>query len=263
MRSVCGVLGDTQDGLTGSEIGKCLRSCNIDDPCPERTKRDRLFEALHGRQERDRCGNNVVAFIMEAMAPVGYVGCEDVFNQRRDELNKVIAFTGLSLGEDGKLMHVSRVQTLSEAEQRADRLRKTLRDRQVHLDVLKFCRSELLEKNYFHAVLEATKSVAEKIRHMTGLKSDGTRLVNEALGLDGKRRLPLLAFNKLETESELSEHRGLTNLFRGMFGAFRNPTGHAPKILWPINEQDALDIFSLISLLHRRLDSAVAIPSRE
>ena len=32
---------------------------------------------------------------------------------------------------------------------------------------------------------------------------------------------------------------------------------HAPKIHWPINEQDALDILTLASLLHRRLDSAV------
>jgi hypothetical protein len=36
--------------------------------------------------------------------------------------------------------------------------------------------------------------------------------------------------------------------------AFRNPTAHEPKIYWPINEQDALDLLSLISLLHRRLD---------
>jgi hypothetical protein len=44
------------------------------------------------------------------------------------------------------------------------------------------------------------------------------------------------------------------NLMKGMFGAFRNVTAHAPKISWVITEQDAMD---LLTLLHRRLDAAV------
>jgi uncharacterized protein (TIGR02391 family) len=47
------------------------------------------------------------------------------------------------------------------------------------------------------------------------------------------------------------------NLIKGLFGAFRNTTAHAPKIHWNITEQDALDILTTISLVHRRLDSAV------
>jgi uncharacterized protein (TIGR02391 family) len=50
----------------------------------------------------------------------------------------------------------------------------------VHPDVLEFCKPELLEENYFHAVFEATKSVAEKIRVKTGLGKDGTELVDTA-----------------------------------------------------------------------------------
>lgn len=48
------------------------------------------------------------------------------------------------------------------------------------------------------------------------------------------------------------------NLLKGLFGMFRNTTAHAPKITWRIEEQDALDILSLISLVHRRLDNAIA-----
>jgi hypothetical protein len=55
----------------------------------------------------------------------------------------------------------------------ASALRKALVERKVHADVLKFCRAELLVDNYFHAVFEATKSVAEKLRQKTGLGSDG------------------------------------------------------------------------------------------
>jgi uncharacterized protein (TIGR02391 family) len=53
------------------------------------------------------------------------------------------------------------------------------------------------------------------------------------------------------------EHAGLMNLLKGLFGAFRNTTAHAPRIKWVIKEQDAFDMLTLASLLHRRLDVAV------
>jgi Protein of unknown function (Hypoth_ymh) len=46
----------------------------------------------------------------------------------------------------------------------ASALRKALIEGKVHPDVLKFCRAELVVDNYFHAVFEAAKSVAEKLR---------------------------------------------------------------------------------------------------
>ena len=66
----------------------------------------------------------------------------------------------------------------------------------------------------------------------------------------------MLAINSLRTETEKSEQKGFANLLKGMFGTFRNVTGHAPRISWPIDEQDALDLLSIVSYLHRRLDSA-------
>jgi uncharacterized protein Ymh len=62
---------------------------------------------------------------------------------------------------------------LTEAQERANALKAKLRQRNVHPDVLVICRAELLQKNYFHAVFEATKSVADKIRTKPGLTSDG------------------------------------------------------------------------------------------
>lgn len=47
------------------------------------------------------------------------------------------------------------------------------------------------------------------------------------------------------------------NVSKGLFGAFRNTTGHAPRIHWNISEQDALDILTTISFVHRRLDAAI------
>jgi uncharacterized protein (TIGR02391 family) len=73
----------------------------------------------------------------------------------------------------------------------------------------------------------------------------------------GQAGIPILAFNSLKTDTEKSEQTGLMNLFIGTFGAFRNVTAHGPKILWDMKEQDALDLLTLVSLLHRRLDEAV------
>jgi uncharacterized protein (TIGR02391 family) len=117
--------------------------------------------------------------------------------------------------------------------------------------VLCFYRAQLVERNYFHAVLEASKSVADKIRNLSGLTNDGADLVRDAFGL---RRGPILAINSLQTDTEKGEQRGFVNLLTGVFGTVRNPTAHEARIYWPIDEADALDILSLLSLVHRKLD---------
>ena len=257
LQALCDIIGDTGTGLTGSEIGRCLSACGISDTHPGITKRHRLFEALRAKQEEDRYANGVLAFIEHVMDPVRYVdqGKEE-FQNRRSALNRVLALGGRALGEDGRLRKSFQARTITEAEAAASVLRKALTERQVHGDVLRYCRAELVEGDYFHAVFEATKSVAEKVREKAGLNSDGSTLVDEALGI-GKGRTPRLAFNSLRTDSECNEHKGLMNLIKGVFGAFRNTTAHAPRIHWEVTQQDALDILTTISLIHRRLDSAV------
>jgi uncharacterized protein (TIGR02391 family) len=129
----------------------------------------------------------------------------------------------------------------------------------VHPDVLQFCRAELLQNNHFHAVLEATRSVSDKLRKLTGLPGDAGELAEMALSL-GKAGMPFLAFNTLQTDSERSEQKGLKNLMAGFFGTFRNTTAHAPKITWSMSEQDALDLLTMASFLHRRLDAEARTP---
>lgn len=256
LEQVCNVLGDTNTGLTGSEIGGYLEECGIEDPNPGMTKRIRLYEALVSRQRMDACANNVCAFIQRVMNPVLHVQSPGYFESKQAELNRVLAFEGLNLNDEGKLERCKQARTISDAQTAADQLRRKLIDRGVHPDVLRFCRAELVEGNYFHAVLEAAKSVAQKIRDKTGFTSDGSALIDDAFGI-GKKQYPVLAFNALSTDSERSEHNGLMNLMKGFFGTFRNPTAHAPRIAWKITEQDALDMMTVASFLHRRLDEAV------
>jgi uncharacterized protein (TIGR02391 family) len=132
-------------------------------------------------------------------------------------------------------------------------LRITHVTRKVHDDVLRFCRAELLNENYFHAVFEAMKSIASKIRNISGLTGDGAPLVQQAFG-GAEGKMPLLAINTFATETDKGEQRGFANLLVGLFGTIRNPLAHNPKIEWEMSEQDALDILTMASLIHRKLD---------
>lgn len=259
LEAICKVLADTEKGLIGSEIGHLLEQLGINDPDASMTKWKRLYNALAAKQNGDGHGASVCQFIQAAMEPVRFSGQSERFEERRDALNQVIAFLGYSLGDDGQLRKVETAKTLTEAEKRANRLRTELQRRGVHSDVLNVCQARLLRQDYFYTVLEAAKSVAEKIRQKSELTSDGAPLVDDAFGIP-KNGYPLLAFNSLQTDSEKSEHKGLANLMKGLFGAFRNPTAHQPEHTWHVSEQDALDLLTIASLIHRRLDNAVRTP---
>lgn len=252
LESLCQVLGDTDRGLSGSEIGRLLGQAGVTDSEPGLTKWKRLFNALATRQNLDRSGDRVLSFIRHALDPARYRGREQVFQERRHAANVPLAFYGLEFCEDGKFRKCVAAKTLGEAEERAGRLRKELERRQVEPEVLSFCRAELVDSNYFHAVQEATKSVAVLIRSRTGLGSDGAMLVQQAFGSDN----PFLRINALRDDTQRGEQRGFVNLLTGFFGTFRNPTAHAPRIEWPMSEQDALDLLSLASLLYRRIKAA-------
>jgi uncharacterized protein (TIGR02391 family) len=239
---LCAILADTGEGLTNAEIRDLLRECGIDDPTPKApnqyvyvqiSKRDRLYNALSQRQERDHGASTILDFVQHAMNPVRYTKRAADFEERRAQVNEVLAFSGMMLNESGKLMARTTAATLSEARRRASRLRQQLQERGVHSRILGACGSEIRDDNYFHTVLEAAKSLAEEIRQRSGLGEDGTTLIDRAFE-KGTAAYPLLAFSKLQTQTEWSEQRGLANLFRGVFGAMRNPAAHEPKVTWTL-----------------------------
>jgi uncharacterized protein (TIGR02391 family) len=251
LEAIAGALGDTTDGLTGPEIQHLLASSKMNDPGPI-TKRIRIYNAFVESQNTKQNRTHVLEFIRLAMKPARYSRAPERFEPMRAQLNQALAFAGLVVDEAGNLTAIEAAQTLPEAQRRARELRTDLEGRGVHPDVLKFCRAELLTDNYFHAVQEAVKSVAEKMRTRTGLSDDGATLVDRALSGD----LPLLAINRRNTVSERSEQSGFANLVRGTFGMFRNPTAHEARIHWAMSKEDAEDLLTIVSLIHRRLDKA-------
>lgn len=256
LQAIADALGDTDTGLTGSEMAHLLASARMDDPTPSMTKRHRLYNAFANNQNDRQDRQAVLAFIRKSMKPERFSRFPERFEPMRQALNFALSFAGLSVTEEGKIVATDAVSTLTAAQRRAQELRADLQNRGTHPDVLKYCREELLADNYFHAVLEAVKSVAEKLRQRTGLTDDGSALVDRALGGSP----PMLAINSLSTDSEKSEQKGFANLVRGTFGMFRNTTAHAPRVTWHMTKEDAEDLLTIVSLIHRRLDSTTILP---
>lgn len=237
---------------SGSDISRVLAHLDLDDHAAGLTKWRRLYRVFLDLQEHDRCANRVAAFIGAFLSPARFVGRNDEFEHHRIQLNTVLAFSGLEYGPDGHFRERRVAATLTEAERRANAIRSKLQGRRVHPEVLKYCKSELMQDNYFHAVFEASKGLAQRIRDKSRVDGDGARLVDKVFSVEQ----PILAFNTLRTETERTEHKGFSALLKGCFAAVRNPLAHEPKIMWE-GEDDAADYFTLISLLHRKLDDCV------
>ena len=62
LEAIAGAMGDTNDGLTGSEIAHLLASCKMKDPDPALTKRHRLYNALALSQNERQDRLAVLAF---------------------------------------------------------------------------------------------------------------------------------------------------------------------------------------------------------
>ena len=253
LESICRTIADTNVGLTGSEIGQTLRNCDMVDVDALNTKWKRLYNAFVEWQNKNQCSNHILKFIQVAMQPARYIGQEALFHDRRVDLNKRLSFVGLELAETGKYRIVSKSTTISEAEERANRFKHKLESRNVHSFIFNYCKAELLVENYFHSVFEATKSLADRIRKITGLQNDGNALVETAFSTT----IPLIKINDLKNDSERSEHIGLCNLVKGIFGLIRNPTAHEPKIKFIITEDEALYVMVTISYIHKRLDKII------
>jgi uncharacterized protein (TIGR02391 family) len=225
---ICRILGDA---VTGSQIPNLIRPLKApESPLDQQnTKWKRLFNAVATAQNRQQDGRPLLRLISEVMRPVRF-STPAAFEERRRLLNERLLLSGFEVAEDGRLHRAGAAATLSEAQRRADDIRAELSRRGVHPDVL-----------------------ADKLRTLTGVSGDGSPLVDATCSLSSG---PRVVFNSLATDWERSEQTGIATLLKGLFSTFRNPTAHAPKVLWAVSRRDALDMLTLASMLHRRLDDA-------
>jgi uncharacterized protein (TIGR02391 family) len=257
VEAVCKVLASTSwPGLSGSEIGRLLAMRGFADVDPTATKWRRLEAALQARQQRDRASNCLIRFITDAMDPSRYVSDPGRFSALRDSLTEALALVGLGINEKGQVARATKAATLDDVARLAGRLHTELTRRGVHNQVLAYCNEELIRQSLFHAVFEAVKGLAARLRTLTGSGLDGSDLIDHCFGTRSGQ--PVVRINACASETDLSEHKGFANLLRGTFGTFRNPPAHAARAAaeWTVTEADALDLFSMLSFIHRRLDHA-------
>lgn len=243
------IIGDTNGGLTGSQIGHALAQYGLKDVDPINTKWKRLFNAFVVNQNQNQCSNYILRFIQNVVNPQAFSDASK-FEEWRIQINEILSYIGYELKDDGQYKVVTQASTISEAQSRANKLLSDLKARNAHSDIFKYCTAELVDKNYFHAVFESCKGLFERIRNMSLCKADGTKLVQYVFGH------PVLKINEYKTDQQKDEQKGFEAILEGICKMFRNPEAHCPKIEWPMEEQDALEILSLISYCHRRLDKA-------
>jgi uncharacterized protein (TIGR02391 family) len=253
LEAIARVLGEA---VTSTTLTNLFSDCGIVDCSRESTKWKRIYHSLIERQQHDGCGNHVAAFIQAVLNPTRFSSSNEIFEGHREELNQILLHCGYELRRDGRLALAKAATSITEAQQRANQLGQKLRDRVIHHDVLKFCKAELLEQNYYHCVLEASKSLAEKVRGMASIAGDGASLVDKAFSVNN----PLLALNALQTDSQLSDQKGFAMLLKGIFGTFRNNRAHEPRLHWAEDMQEVLDALTMMSYVHRRLDNVIVVP---
>ena len=252
VEAIARVLGEAG---TGTDLTRYFQASKLVDDSGESTKWRRL-NAVFLKSQATNSSNQILAFIKSYLAPTRFVGERDRFEAHRSELNAILILHGLEYGKDGEFRRITQAKNLDEAEIRAKSIRDKLAPRNTHHEVYKYCQAELMQENHFHAVFEACKGLFQRIRDLSGIEADGSKLIDSVFSVDNT----CLAFNTLQTETEQSEHKGFAQLLKGCAAAIRNPLAHGPKILWQ-GEIDAADYLTLISMLHRKLDQCVKVPN--
>lgn len=238
----------------GSQITTYLQQVGLSDvDGATATKWRRIYNSFVNDQNKNQNNIRILKYIELVLSPSRYLNqVAKYYKILEDEINPVLAFAGLELGRNGKICHRTKVETISEAQKRAKTLKAELERRNVHYAIFQYCKAELLNNNYFHAVFEAVKGLMERIREISCVSFDGINLIEYVFSNNS----PIVIINNWQTNSERDEHKGFGNLLKGLCSMLRNPEAHEPKVTWPISEQDALEILSIISYCHRRLDNA-------
>ncbi|HEX8509870.1 MAG TPA: TIGR02391 family protein [Propionibacteriaceae bacterium] len=253
VEAVCAVLAATEwPGLFGSEIGRLLEVVKMNVPSPRLTKRHRLYNAMASRQNSDQSSRRLRTFVVRALDPARFIDNPDRHAALQQGTNEVLSMVGLRVNDKGDLMVAPRASSLDEVAAFAGRLQTAMRRRAVHTEVYRYCGVELLRHSVFHAVFEATKKLAQRLRDITGSTLDGAELV-EACFI---KTDPAITINAHLSKSDLSEHSGYANMLRGIFGTFRDPVARTPNRMVSQRGGRARSVPSMLSYAHRRLDLA-------
>ena len=271
LKAICDVLAETSLGYTKTELTRLLQQSKIKVVSDGKVsngytyqlglnKRDWLYNCLATEINSSHSFTRIYTFLEKALNPVAFTDekSRGKYSYFLEGVNKVLLLVGLEITKEGKLIEVVQAKTLDEVDRRVNSLQRQLYNRAIHSEVQKYCIKDYLQKDYYDAVFEAAKGLAERVRQITGLTSDGGTLFQTAFAKND----PYLFFNSMQTDSEKSEFTGLKELMEAIFHLVRNPAAHTPKINWKVDEARALDVLTLISFAHKYLDECHKMPGK-
>ena len=236
---------------SGSKLSMMFTELGL--PCGSKSsdgKWKRIYDAIITDQDSTHPNATLIKIIEWIMAPSQYLDKQEDYIEEKDKLNKSLSFIGLEVLPNGKVHSRSVVTTLEEANQTVSRLKRDLQKFNIHPQILKLCRPEIISENLFHLIFEASKCLMEKLRTLSESSLDGNQLVNQCFS--GKE--PLIMMNKLQTADERSEHWGLQALLNAIVYLYRNPKAHQLKYFSNDNYQSTLEALIMISQARYALD---------
>lgn len=241
--------------LSHSKITEYLEECGIEQAGGS-NKEDRIYYALKNRQDMDQCGNNVASFILKIICPKRYKS-EIQFEKDRNSINEKISFAGYYVDEKGVFQECPKAQTLSEAQERSQKVKKKIQGLYIHPEIITYCDEEWLRDDYYHAIEEVAKSVFDVLKNKVGNNAlDGSVLIDYCFKIGNEQiPKPKLAFNTLRTQSEISEHKGFTNFCKGFYGMYRNPKAHSVRKNEDSKLEQLIEVLVVATIIHNRLDA--------
>lgn len=248
LESIAKIIGDR---YTGTEITEFFRKAGFPEITHNGgTKWRFVYTSLEELQKQKYGPENVVKIIQQLCDPQEYFSNPELHNLVCKQVNNILQFYGLQVGEDGKVRILDEKATM--LKKPIPENVKIFDERKFHGKVVQNARKLFVEGNYFHAVFECCKAYEKEVSQKSQIQERGASLMSRAFSLSGPLKL-----NRQITETEKSEQKGVMHLARGIMSAIRNPQAHEPALDWPITREDALDLLSFLSFLLRKLDKAV------
>lgn len=239
--------------ITGSQISKMLDILHLPIGNTVQTKWRRLSEILISACNQQKSLRPLFDSIEYVCLPSKYLDSPNEWSNLIRNINKILIFKGFEINDSGKVIKTQKVTSFKAAQLRLNSLNGRLADLDIHPLVLKYCTAELLDENYFHSILEASKGIFYRIREMSGSTLDSGKLIEACFNKNNP--IIIINNNKLQSDDEVSAYQGLKHLLLSISQLYRNTNAHSAKLYNPNDLNDAVIALTIMSLAHNLLDN--------
>jgi uncharacterized protein (TIGR02391 family) len=248
LESLAKIIGDR---YTGSEITELFTKADLPGIVHDGSTKWRFVYASFKELQKTHYGDyKIIKVIQVLCGSQEYIGNQEHHRTILDLVNEILAFNRLKVNDEGIVVVPESITP--QLRQSVSRVEKLFDSRNYHYEVRKHARDLFVDEKYFHAVFECCKAFDKYVQSKSLISASGFSLMSKALSIEGP-----LKVNGQSTESEIDEQKGVMHLCMGLSSAVRNIKAHEPVLEWPITEEDALDILSLISFLWRKIDDSI------